>query len=285
VGAVPPAPASPSHKLARAPGLIHWCPAFRILPQNWQEYKLPFPWSAVLKERDAEATRQMQGPLAGFSSHSLNGPLGAADALAQRVAEDAARGPTLQRAGLDLSLLDEDARLAAAAGVAQCKACGVLARQLWEGLTAWVHQHRKVPNRMRIAAFAEDLCEYEVGAGGKRAAGQQGRRSMVPAGLALLTCRTAGTATRVLKPSGRTSMAAACHTGLHHVAAVCIAGGKTASQSAATVPNRATWLCTDGGTGSHTPVCRRGPPTPPPPIPNPTHPHPHPPPTLCTGHD
>lgn len=145
------------------------------LAQNWQEYKLPFPWSAVLKERDDEATRQMQGPLEGFSSHSLNGPLAAAESLAQRAADDAARGPGLQRPGLELSLLDEDARLAAAAGVAQCKACSVLARHLWQGLSAWVYAWHEVPNQQHVAAYAEELCEYEVGAGA--AAGPQGKES------------------------------------------------------------------------------------------------------------
>ena len=40
-----------------------------------------------------------------------------------------------------------------------------LARHLWEGLTGWVNRKRQVPNKRRIEAFANDLCEYEVGAG------------------------------------------------------------------------------------------------------------------------
>lgn len=27
---------------------------------HWQDYKLPFPWSAAVKQRDAESTRQLQ---------------------------------------------------------------------------------------------------------------------------------------------------------------------------------------------------------------------------------
>lgn len=130
--------------------------------QNWQDYTLHFPWSAALKQRDAESTRQLQGPLEGFSSNSLNGPLLDAEEIARRVAEDASRGPVLQQSSLDVSLLDEEANLDAAAGVAQCKVCGVLVQLLWEGLTRWVTRHHQVPNRKHIAAYAEELCEIEV---------------------------------------------------------------------------------------------------------------------------
>lgn len=61
------------------------------MKQQWGEYRLPFPWAAVLKRRDPEATRQLQGPLAGIPAHSLNGPLLDASALAQRMEEDTRR--------------------------------------------------------------------------------------------------------------------------------------------------------------------------------------------------
>ena len=70
--------------------------------QNWQDYKLHFPWSAALKQRDAESTRQLQGPLEGFSSNSLNGPLLDAEEIARRVAEDASRQGQLRDQGCDV---------------------------------------------------------------------------------------------------------------------------------------------------------------------------------------
>lgn len=69
--------------------------------QNWGEYRLPFPWAAVLKERDVESTRALQGPLRGFAANSLNGPVLDSSSLAQLVQEDARRcgaGQMMQRA-------------------------------------------------------------------------------------------------------------------------------------------------------------------------------------------
>lgn len=43
------------------------------------------------------------------------------------------------------------------------QACGSLARQLWAGLTRWVNRRHVLPNRKHIAAYAAELCEYEVG--------------------------------------------------------------------------------------------------------------------------
>ncbi|KAL4856216.1 hypothetical protein ACK3TF_003352 [Chlorella vulgaris] len=131
--------------------------------QNWQDYKLPFPWSAAVKQRDTESSRQLQGPLAGFPSNSLNGPLMDAGLVATQIEEDARRGPLLQvKGGLDVSLLDEAADIDAAAGVSQCKVCGVLVRRLWEGLTRWVDARQQVPSKHRISDFALELCEVEV---------------------------------------------------------------------------------------------------------------------------
>lgn len=131
--------------------------------QNWQDYKLPFPWSAAVKQRDTESSRQLQGPLAGFPSNSLNGPLMDAGLVAVQIEEDARRGPLLQvKGGLDVSLLDEAADIDAAAGVSQCKVCGVLVRRLWEGLTRWVDARQQVPSKHRISDFALELCEVEV---------------------------------------------------------------------------------------------------------------------------
>lgn len=61
------------------------------MKQQWGEYRLPFPWAAVLKQRDAEATRQLQGPLAGIPANSLNGPLLDAAELTQRMEDDTRR--------------------------------------------------------------------------------------------------------------------------------------------------------------------------------------------------
>ncbi|PSC76164.1 ABC transporter C family member 13 isoform X1 isoform A [Micractinium conductrix] len=131
---------------------------------DWQEYKLPFPWSAALKERDVESTRQLAGPLRGLPGNSLNGPLLDGAAVAREVQEDVRRGPSavLQQSSLEITLLDDSASQDAAAGVAQCKACGSLVKQLWAGLTQWVDQHQAVPTKRRIAAYAAELCEYEV---------------------------------------------------------------------------------------------------------------------------
>ena len=59
---------------------------------------------------------------------------------------------------------------ASAGGLSSCpqpharmgQVCGALAKQLWSGLTAWVARRRQLPNRKRIAAYASQLCEYEV---------------------------------------------------------------------------------------------------------------------------
>ncbi len=59
--------------------------------QNWGEYRLPFPWAAVLKERDGESSRALQGPLRGFAANSLNGPVLDSAALSRLVQEDARR--------------------------------------------------------------------------------------------------------------------------------------------------------------------------------------------------
>ncbi|PRW20961.1 OS-9 isoform X3 isoform B [Chlorella sorokiniana] len=128
---------------------------------HWQEYRLAFPWSAAMKQRDAESTRQLQGPLAGFPANSMNGPVMESAALARLVEEDARRA-SAQDSSLDLTLLDEEANQELAAGVAQCKVCGALAKQLWAGLTAWVARRQQLPTRKRIAAYAAQLCEYEV---------------------------------------------------------------------------------------------------------------------------
>lgn len=40
--------------------------------------------------------------------------------------------------------------------------CGSLAKLLWGGLTSWVNLHQRVPSKKRIAAYAAELCEYEV---------------------------------------------------------------------------------------------------------------------------
>ena len=58
---------------------------------RWQDYKLSFPWAAFLKARDAESVRQLEGPLHGFSAHSLNGPLLDAAELERQVEEEALR--------------------------------------------------------------------------------------------------------------------------------------------------------------------------------------------------
>ena len=123
---------------------------------HWQEYKLPFPWSTALRQRDAEATRQLQGPLQGFAANSMNGPLLEAGAISKLMEEDAARWAAVssvhsmqweearrqgrrcahadprraplarcraaaQQSSLDLTLLDEEASQEMAASVAQCK--------------------------------------------------------------------------------------------------------------------------------------------------------------------
>lgn len=40
--------------------------------------------------------------------------------------------------------------------------CGSLAKLLWGGLTHWVNLKQQVPSKKRIAAYAAELCEYEV---------------------------------------------------------------------------------------------------------------------------
>ena len=67
---------------------------------DWQEYKLPFPWSAALKERDVESTRQLAGPLRGLPGNSLNGPLLDGAAVAREVQEDVRRRVAASREGL-----------------------------------------------------------------------------------------------------------------------------------------------------------------------------------------
>ena len=124
------------------------------------------------------------------------------------------RGPGLQQSSFELTLLDDEASQEAAAGVAQCKVCSALARHLWEGLTGWVNRKRQVPNKRRIEAFANDLCEYEVGAGllGWWALGWWvclGRHWM--AGSNVLQCRSAG-AGRWSCPDGPACLLACCFT-------------------------------------------------------------------------
>lgn len=46
--------------------------------------------------------------------------------------------------------------------LAYLQVCGSLTQQLWRGLTHWVDQKRLVPNRKHIAAYAAELCQYEV---------------------------------------------------------------------------------------------------------------------------
>ena len=186
------------------------------MKQRWAEWRLPFPWAAV-KQRDAEATRQLQGPLAGFPLNSMNGPLLDGAALAAK-AEEAAHKALGGGGGgsLELSLLDGEASQEVAAAVASCKVragrrapawaglraaqavwdpngllqrlvapfcrtpptemsnmhsarhsctsqvCGSLTKQLWAGLTAWVDRRRLLPSHKAIAAYAAELCEYEV---------------------------------------------------------------------------------------------------------------------------
>ena len=130
---------------------------------HWQDWKLTFPWSAALRQRDGEGQRQLQGPLARFAANSMNGPLLDAANIAARVQEDAARcaftwqqrrvawcrqpgvacgpppGPTRpiaaccrasqQQSSLDLTLLDEEASQELAASVAQCKVRPRMARR------------------------------------------------------------------------------------------------------------------------------------------------------------
>ncbi|KAI7838050.1 hypothetical protein COHA_008133 [Chlorella ohadii] len=147
--------------VSRAAGVQYINDELLWMKAHWQDYKLPFPWSAALKQRDAESTRQLQGPLAGFPANSMNGPVMGSAELAHLVEEDARRA-SAQESSLDLTLLDEEANQELAAGVAQCKVCGALAKQLWAGLTAWVARRQQLPNRKRIAAYAGQLCEYEV---------------------------------------------------------------------------------------------------------------------------
>lgn len=59
--------------------------------QDWLQYKLPFPWSTAMKQRDVESTRQLQGPLRGFPLNSMNGPLLDGAAVAQAMEEDSQR--------------------------------------------------------------------------------------------------------------------------------------------------------------------------------------------------
>lgn len=184
------------------------------MKQRWGEWRLPFPW-ALVKRRDAEATRQLQGPLAGWEGNSMNGPLLDGAVLAAK-AEEAGRKAAGGGGGtsLDLSLLDSEASQEVAAAVASCKVrglrtagrcaaackrsaaghqscqvrraapacvaplvpyalaaapappalqvCGSLTKQLWGGLTAWVDRHRLLPSDKALAAYASELCEYEV---------------------------------------------------------------------------------------------------------------------------
>lgn len=121
--------------------------------KNWQDYKLPFPWSAAVKQRDKESSRQLQGPLAGFPSNSLNGPLMDAGLVAVQVEEDARRGPLLQvKGGLDVSLLDEAADIDAAAGVSQCKVWCAAALLAQAG--TWVSFVTAVPASRALALSA-----------------------------------------------------------------------------------------------------------------------------------
>lgn len=60
------------------------------MKERWGEWKLTFPWGA-LKERDAESTRQLQGPLANFPVNSMNGPLLDGSQMARRAEEEARR--------------------------------------------------------------------------------------------------------------------------------------------------------------------------------------------------
>ena len=59
--------------------------------QRWKDYKLSFPWAAFVKDRDSESVRQQEGPLHGFSAHSMNGPLLDAAEIQQHIEEDSRR--------------------------------------------------------------------------------------------------------------------------------------------------------------------------------------------------
>lgn len=61
-----------------------------------------------------------------------------------------------------VSALDEFGSVTTAATVSQCKVCSVLATHLWNGLTAWVNVHQKMPSRSEIVHYAEQLCDFEV---------------------------------------------------------------------------------------------------------------------------
>ena len=58
---------------------------------HWKDYTLPFPWAAVLKHRDDESTRNLEGPLHGFAVNSLNGPEGDRAQLDRLIEEDVRR--------------------------------------------------------------------------------------------------------------------------------------------------------------------------------------------------
>lgn len=125
--------------------------------QRWGEFMLDFPWDKF-KTREPEYNRLAQ-ELADLEGHTLNGPHGNIDEL---VAGDRKRGSRLRHSRFEVSVLDDQASLEAAAGVAQCKACVALATALWEGLVAWVDRHQKLPSLQHIRQFAEQLCEHEV---------------------------------------------------------------------------------------------------------------------------
>ncbi|GAB4819413.1 hypothetical protein N2152v2_006459 [Parachlorella kessleri] len=127
--------------------------------QPWNqspEYKLPFPWQHFAKQEPQVARLLESVP---WTKTSLSGPLGNIQAEIDR---DIKRHKDLQPSRFDVSLLDDSASIAAAAGVAQCKVCMALASALWRGLTDWVGLHEAVPSRKRIAEYAEQLCELEV---------------------------------------------------------------------------------------------------------------------------
>jgi len=46
--------------VSRAAGVQYINDELLWMKAHWQDYKLPFPWSAALKQRDAESTRQLQ---------------------------------------------------------------------------------------------------------------------------------------------------------------------------------------------------------------------------------
>ncbi|KAL4433388.1 hypothetical protein ABPG77_010241, partial [Micractinium sp. CCAP 211/92] len=132
--------------------------------QNWGEYRLPFPWAA-----GAERARRREQPCAAGPAARLCCQLAERACVGQRCAVAAGAGGcskapigVAQQSSLEILLLDDSASAEAAAGVASCKVCGSLAKLLWGGLTSWVNLHQRVPSKKRIAAYAAELCEYEV---------------------------------------------------------------------------------------------------------------------------